>query len=120
MWDYYKLLEIKALNANISCLKLRPRAQQFVTRFYAGQYLYIEASNGKVRAYSIASSPLIKENIEIHAYHKHNKLLLNELIVTKCLPEENLVKIDMPFGDAYYEENISYPIILIAGGYGFP
>ena len=120
MWNYYKLLEIRILNDNISCLKLKPQNQQFVSTFYAGQYLYIESSHGKVRPYSIASSPLIKDNLEIHVYHKHNQLLLDELVVTTYGSKENLVKVDMPFGNAYCKENIPYPIILIAGGYGFP
>jgi CDP-4-dehydro-6-deoxyglucose reductase len=83
--------------------------------FHAGQYVEI-MFKGKTRSYSIASSPLIPNEIELHTkYHKGGEF--SEYVWNE-LKTDSLVRFKGPMG-AFKLQKSDSPIIFVCTGTGF-
>ena len=68
------------------------------------------------RAYSISSSPLIKEYIDLTVKIYPEKGLVSKRLFSMKVGEE--IDITGPYGHFFFDENIQKNIVLIAGGVG--
>ncbi|MCV2506468.1 MAG: NAD(P)H-flavin reductase [Candidatus Lightella neohaematopini] len=83
--------------------------------FTAGQYLLLLIDNNKY-PFSLASSPLNKNFIELHI----GSSMFNQKIIDiiSYISYKKIILIDIPHGNAWLRVN-DYPIMLIVGGTGF-
>ncbi|MCV2508337.1 MAG: NAD(P)H-flavin reductase [Candidatus Lightella neohaematopini] len=83
--------------------------------FIAGQYLFLLINNNKY-PFSLASSPLNKNFIELHI----GSSIFNQKIVDiiSYISYKKNILVDIPHGNAWLRMN-NYPIMLIVGGTGF-
>ncbi|MCV2526315.1 MAG: NAD(P)H-flavin reductase [Candidatus Lightella neohaematopini] len=83
--------------------------------FMAGQYLLL-LINGNKYPFSLASSPLNKNFIELHI----GSSVFNQKIIDiiSHITYKKIILIDVPYGNAWLRIN-DYPIMLIIGGTGF-
>ncbi|KEY91251.1 flavin reductase luxG [Candidatus Photodesmus blepharus] len=84
--------------------------------FKAGQYLKVHF-NSKSYAFSIASSPLDQDLIELHIRKNEG---IGDSCIVGCFQQalnENIL-VDVPHGDAWLREDSDRPILLMAGGTG--
>jgi len=86
-------------------------------QFFAGQYIDILLQDGQRRSFSIANSPLDDELIELHIRHVEDGEFTSYLFSE--LKEKDILRIEGPFGQFYLRENITDPVIFMAGGTGF-
>ncbi len=83
--------------------------------FHAGQYVEI-IFKGKARSYSIASSPLTPDEIELHTkYHKGGEF--SEYVWNELQPDA-LVRFKGPLG-AFKLQQSKQPMLLVCTGTGF-
>ncbi|WWO99399.1 MAG: NAD(P)H-flavin reductase [Candidatus Dasytiphilus stammeri] len=90
-----------------------------LTDFYfrAGQYLRLVLDEKDKCYFSVASTPLEKNIIELHIRaSKSNSHAMKVIKLIHTIPE---VIIEIPYGNAWLREDTNRPIILIAGGTGF-
>lgn len=85
--------------------------------FHAGQYLMVEMDKRDKRPFSIASTPLQKEFIELHI--GASEINLYAMAVMERILRDRVVTIDIPHGEAWLREDSQRPLVLIAGGTGF-
>ncbi|WWP01082.1 MAG: NAD(P)H-flavin reductase [Candidatus Dasytiphilus stammeri] len=85
--------------------------------FRAGQYLRLVIDEKDQRYFSVASTPMEKNIIELHIRaSKSNTNAMKLLEWIHITPE---VIIEIPYGNAWLREDTNRPLILIAGGTGF-
>ncbi len=87
--------------------------------FYPGQYIMIEVPyNGQIlkRAYSIASSPLQKDKLEITVKRMKNGRA--SVVLTTKVKEGDVFHIKGPYGKFIWTEDMSDRVILIGAGSG--
>ena len=86
-------------------------------QFLAGQYIDFILDDGRHRSFSIANPPHDDDLIELHIRHvEHGHFtdyIFNEL------KEKSILRIEGPYGNFYFREDSTRPIILMAGGTGF-
>lgn len=82
----------------------------------AGQYCMLHI-DGEQFAYSIASSPLQEQQIELHIRVEENDS--NAAKVVHFIEQNSHIDIELPFGDAYLQTQRDKPILMIAGSTGF-
>lgn len=85
--------------------------------FRAGQYLMVVMDECDKRPFSIASTPMEKEIIELHI--GTSELNLYTVAVMEHIQQQPEIVIQMPYGDAWLREESDRPLMLIAGGTGF-
>lgn len=85
--------------------------------FRAGQYLMVVMDEKDKRPFSLASTPMDKDIIELHI--GASDMNLYAMAVMEKILQEKTIEVDMPHGEAWFRENSDRPIILIAGGTGF-
>ncbi|GAB7202754.1 NAD(P)H-flavin reductase [Dickeya oryzae] len=85
--------------------------------FRAGQYLMVVMDERDKRPFSMASTPIEQESIELHIGASEMNLYAMA-VMDRILKEKSLV-VDIPHGDAWLREDSDRPLILIAGGTGF-
>jgi len=104
------------LTPDIICLKISPQENQQL-EYLAGQYIDILLNDGRRRSFSIANAPAAYAPIELHIRHNsdgdYTHYIFNDM------QENESLQIEGPFGQFYFRENSSHPIILMAGGTGF-
>lgn len=83
--------------------------------FYAGQYVDI-LTNGKNRSYSIASSPTVVGEIEIHVRY-HAGGIFSEYVWNE-LQEKQILRFRGPLGSFQLSET-NLPILMVCTGTGF-
>lgn len=84
--------------------------------FKAGQYLNILCQENKA-AFSIASSPMERDYLELHlGAFPNNKYAVSAI---NRLLDKNDVEIEIPNGSAWFKEESNRPLLLIAGGTGY-
>lgn len=103
---------VKSSNTAIITLKL-PSSQSF--GFNAGQYIEI-INQGKNRLYSLASSPGILPEIEVHVRYYQGGVFSE--FVWNELQEQSILRFRGPLGN-FGLSNTQLPIIMICTGTGF-
>ena len=109
-----KVTSVEAITETVYRVRLIPEAE---FSFRAGQYLMVVMDECDKRPFSIASTPMEKEIIELHI--GASDLNLYAMAVMDRIRSDRQVTIDMPHGDAWLREESERPVILIAGGTGF-
>lgn len=94
-----------------------PKAPPFA--FLAGQYIDILLKNGAVRSYSIASSPMQPETLELHI-RKRGGGLFSEMLFGEgaSVKEKAILRVRGPLGTFTLKEG-GKPAVLMATGTGF-
>jgi len=69
------------------------------------------------RPFSMASTPMEKEIIELHI--GASEINLYAMAVMERIQQQREITVDIPHGDAWLREEGERPLILIAGGTGF-
>jgi len=112
-----RVIEKTLLTADVMRLKIKlPDAQRL--QFLAGQYLEILLSDGKRRAFSIASSPQSEDVIELHIRHVEGGGYTGW--VFEELKERDILRIEAPLGTFFIRnDQTDRPMILMGGGTGF-
>lgn len=85
--------------------------------FRAGQYLMVVMDEHDKRPFSLASTPLEKEVIELHIGASDHNLYAMAVMDKIC--EQRKIQVDIPHGEAWLREKGTRPLVLIAGGTGF-
>jgi CDP-4-dehydro-6-deoxyglucose reductase len=112
-----RVTEKTLLADNVMRIKLRlPKAQRL--QFLAGQYVEILLPEGKRRAFSIASSPQLEDELELHIRHVDGGDFTGW--VFDELKERDILRLEGPLGTFFIRHNHpDRPMILMGGGTGF-
>jgi CDP-4-dehydro-6-deoxyglucose reductase len=112
-----RVMEKTILAENVVRLMLRlPRSQRL--QFLAGQYVDVLLSGGKRRAFSIASSPSLENEIELHIRHVEGGDFTG--FVFEKLNERDILRFEGPQGNFFIRnDELDRPMILMGGGTGF-
>jgi len=109
-----KVTSVEAITDTVYRVRLIPEAD---FTFRAGQYLMVVMDERDKRPFSLASTPMEKEIIELHI--GASDLNLYAMAVMDRIRDDRQITVDIPHGDAWLREDSSRPIVLIAGGTGF-
>jgi len=85
--------------------------------FRAGQYLMVVMDERDKRPFSLASTPMEKEIIELHI--GASELNPYAMAVMERIQQQRQITVDIPHGEAWLREEGDRPLVLIAGGTGF-
>ncbi|MGD2130014.1 MAG: CDP-6-deoxy-delta-3,4-glucoseen reductase [Lysobacterales bacterium] len=112
-----RVAEKTLLADNVVRLRLTlPAAQRL--QFLAGQYVDVLLSGGKRRAFSIASSPSIEDEIELHIRHVDGGDFTGYVFDT--LQERDILRFEGPLGNFFIRnDHPERPMVLMGGGTGF-
>ena len=112
-----RVVEKTLLTHDVIRLRIKlPNAQRL--QFLAGQYLEILLSEGKRRAFSIASAPQSEDVIELHIRHVEGGGYTGW--VFDELKERDILRIEAPLGTFFIRnDQTDRPMILMGGGTGF-
>jgi CDP-4-dehydro-6-deoxyglucose reductase len=112
-----RVVEKTILAENVVQLVLRlPRSQRL--QFLAGQYVEVLLAGGKRRAFSIASSPSLENEIELHIRHVEGGDFTG--FVFEELNERDILRFEGPQGNFFIRnDQLDRPMILMGGGTGF-
>jgi len=112
-----RVLEKTLLAENVMRLQLRLPASQRL-QFLAGQYVDVLLSGGKRRAFSIASSPSLENEIELHIRHVEGGDFTG--YVFNDLQERDILRLEGPQGNFFVRnDRTDRPMIMMGGGTGF-
>ena len=105
------------LTEDVMQLKIKlPSAQRL--QFLAGQYIDILLAEGKRRAFSIASSPQMEDEIELHIRHVEGGGFTGW--VFDDLKVRDILRIEGPQGNFFVRHDTDdRPMIMMGGGTGF-
>lgn len=109
-----KVTSVEAITDTVYRVRLLPEAS---FSFKAGQYLMVVMDERDKRPFSLASTPMQQDYIELHI--GTSELNLYAMAVMDRVLKEQVITIDIPYGDAWLREESSRPLVLIAGGTGF-
>lgn len=109
-----KVTSVEAITDTVYRVRLVPEAD---FSFRAGQYLMVVMDERDKRPFSLASTPMEKEIIELHI--GASELNLYAMAVMERIQQQREITVDIPHGDAWLREEGERPLILIAGGTGF-
>lgn len=109
-----KVTSVDAITETVYRVRLIPEAD---FTFRAGQYLMVVMDEQDRRPFSLASTPMEQDIIELHiGASDHN---LYAMAVMDRIRSDRQITVDMPHGEAWLQEESARPIVLIAGGTGF-
>ncbi|WP_417344784.1 NAD(P)H-flavin reductase [Ferrimonas sp.] len=86
-------------------------------QFKAGQYLTVVMGEEDKRPFSIASSPVDGNQLELHIGASVAESYAMQVI--DRLQQSDCIDVELPFGDAYLRQQSDRPRLLVAGGTGF-
>lgn len=109
-----QVVEIAPLTHSVKRVLLAPESP---LTFKAGQYLQVIMGEKDRRPFSIANAPNDSNLLELHIGAGPDNSYANEVI--ERMQQQGCISIDGAHGKAYLRDNISKPIILLAGGTGF-
>ncbi|CCG85629.1 NAD(P)H-flavin reductase [Erwinia piriflorinigrans] len=109
-----KVTSVEAITETVYRVRLIPEAD---FSFRAGQYLMVVMDEKDKRPFSLASTPMEKDIIELHI--GASDLNLYAMAVMERIQQQRQITVDIPHGDAWLREEGDRPLILIAGGTGF-
>lgn len=112
-----RVTEKTLLAENVMRLRLSlPKNQRL--QFLAGQYVDILVQGGKRRAFSIASPPLVEDEIELHIRHVDGGDFTGW--VFDELKERDILRLEGPLGTFFVRNDLpERPMIMVGGGTGF-
>jgi CDP-4-dehydro-6-deoxyglucose reductase len=112
-----RVIEKTLMAPDVMRLKIKlPTAQRL--QFLAGQYLEILLSDGKRRAFSIASPPQCEDEIELHIRHVDGGGFTGW--VFDELKERDILRLEAPLGTFFVRnDQTDRPMIMMGGGTGF-
>jgi len=112
-----RVVEKAQLSKDVVRLRLRlPAAQRL--QFLAGQYVDMLLAGGKRRAFSIASSPSLESEIELHIRHVEGGDFTGH--VFNELQERDILRFEGPLGNFFVRNDApDRPMIMMGGGTGF-
>lgn len=108
--------KIEDLASDVRAVYLKPPATERL-QFLAGQYINILLKNGKRRGFSLASSPLNDEMLELHIKRVKGSEFTEHVFTT--LQEKDSWRFEGPLGSFYMRMESERPIIMMATGTGF-
>lgn len=119
-------IPVRKLPARVQCLRkftpeimrLRlklPKAARL--QFLAGQYIDIIQSDGKRRAFSIASAPSETDFIELHIKHVSGGGFTGHVFET--MKPKEILRFEGPLGTFFIRRGAKRPLVLMGGGTGF-
>ncbi|WP_192459323.1 NAD(P)H-flavin reductase [Musicola keenii] len=108
------VISVDAITDTVYRVRLLPSAP---FTFQAGQYLMVVMDERDKRPFSIASTPMEQNFIELHIGASEMNLYAMA-VMDRILKEQSLI-VDLPHGEAWLREDSDRPLILIAGGTGF-
>lgn len=86
-------------------------------KFRAGQYLQVHLDDDTCRNYSMANPPHHSDVVHLHVRHvpggRFSEGVLRELAVGRKL------RIELPYGEFFFRDDSTKPVILVATGTGF-
>ncbi|PKH19561.1 NAD(P)H-flavin reductase [Enterobacterales bacterium CwR94] len=109
-----KVTSVEAITDTVYRVRLVPGAD---FTFLAGQYLMVVMDERDKRPFSLASTPMEKDIIELHI--GASDVNLYAMAVMERIKEDREITVDIPHGDAWLREEGSAPLVLVAGGTGF-
>lgn len=109
-----KVTSVEAITDTVYRVRLIPEAD---FNFRAGQYLMVVMDERDKRPFSLASTPMEKDIIELHI--GASELNLYAMAVMERVQQQRQITVDIPHGDAWLREEGDRPLVLIAGGTGF-
>lgn len=109
-----KVVSVEAVTPFVYRTYLAPES---CVTFRAGQYLMIAMSEKDKRPFSIASAPTKQGIIELHIGVSNASSYAMEVV--NHISRNSEVLVELPYGDAWFREDNTRPIALIAGGTGF-
>ncbi|QKJ89117.1 NAD(P)H-flavin reductase [Paramixta manurensis] len=109
-----KVTSVEAITDTVYRVRLVPEAN---FSFRAGQYLMAVMDENDKRPFSLASTPMEKDIIELHI--GASELNLYAMAVMERIQQQRQLSVDIPHGDAWLREDSDRPLVLIAGGTGF-
>lgn len=109
-----KVTSVEAITDTVYRVRLIPEAD---FNFRAGQYLMVVMDERDKRPFSVASTPMEKDIIELHI--GASELNLYAMAVMERIQQQRQITVDIPHGDAWLREEGDRPLVLIAGGTGF-
>lgn len=109
-----KVTSVEAITDTVYRVRMVPEAE---FSFKAGQYLMVVMDERDKRPFSLASTPMEKEIIELHI--GASDLNLYAMAVMERIQQQRKITVDIPHGDAWLREESERPLVLIAGGTGF-
>lgn len=86
-------------------------------QYLAGQYIDLLLSGNQRRSFSLSTSPLSDELLQLHIRHVPGGFFTGH-VFTK-MQEKDLIRFQGPFGMFFLREDSDRPAILVAGGTGF-
>ncbi|MFV0574283.1 MAG: NAD(P)H-flavin reductase [Vibrio sp.] len=114
-----KVKSIEPLASNTYRILLQPEAP---ISFKAGQYLMVVMGEKDKRPFSIASSPCRHAGeLELHIGAAEHNAYAIEVVeaMNQAYANGSSITIDAPHGDAWLQEGLDRPLLLVAGGTGF-
>ncbi|WP_034918704.1 NAD(P)H-flavin reductase [Erwinia sp. 9145] len=110
-----KVTSVEVITDTVYRVRMVPEAD---FSFKAGQYLMVVMDDNDKRPFSLASTPMERDIIELHI--GASELNLYAMAVMERIRQDRQITVDIPHGDAWLrEEDESRPLVLIAGGTGF-
>lgn len=112
----YCVEQINPLTDKVLQVFLAPQDAAHI-HYAAGQYIEIEISSGEKRPFSIANAPLGSKRLELHIRHIPDEAFSQLLIAD--LRAEKSFQIHGPAGNCTKPDDLTKPLVFIAGGTGF-
>lgn len=109
-----KVISVESITDTVYRVRLVPETE---FSFRAGQYLMVVMDENDKRPFSLASTPMEKDIIELHI--GASELNLYAMAVMEKIRDQRTIEVDMPHGNAALRDDSDRPMILIAGGTGF-
>jgi CDP-4-dehydro-6-deoxyglucose reductase len=111
-----RVVQMEKLADDVMRLSLKLAEGQRL-QYLAGQYIDILLSGNKRRSFSLSTSPLSDELLQLHIRHVPGGHFTGH-VFTK-MQEKDLLRFQGPFGMFFLREDSECPAILVAGGTGF-
>lgn len=109
-----KVISVESINDTVYRVRLVPETD---FSFRAGQYLMVVMDENDKRPFSLASTPMEKDIIELHI--GASEMNLYAMAVMEKIRDQRTITVDIPHGKAALRDDSDRPIILVAGGTGF-
>jgi CDP-4-dehydro-6-deoxyglucose reductase len=111
-----RVVQMEKLADDVMRLSLKLAEGQRL-QYLAGQYIDILLSGNRRRSFSLSTSPLSDELLQLHIRHVPGGFFTGH-VFTK-MQEKDLLRFQGPFGMFFLREDSDRPAILVAGGTGF-
>lgn len=111
-----RVVQMEKLADDVMRLSLKLAEGQRL-QFLAGQYIDILLKDNQRRSFSLSTSPLSDELLQLHIRHVPGGHFTDH--VFEKMKEKDLIRFQGPFGMFFLREDSERPAILVAGGTGF-